>query len=138
MTCPPPRCSHIPRLQDLLHERFPGLESERPLYILDGDADRALREVVSLRATEPDATILALTESHDYLHLKRLLHAGADGVFDDRYADERNALLRAAAIHVARGGPRGGVVAACRALRALLAEWNIRHSLIEVRKGGAA
>lgn len=131
--------SHVLILQAELEAAFPTLRSERPLYLFEGDLAGASRLIASTRAAEPDATILVLSESCEGPHLKGLLHAGADGVFDPRDEAERAAIVRSAAVHVARGGgARGGVVAACRALRALLCEWNRRMLLVEARQEVAA
>lgn len=136
-TCHKNRATHLTRLHRVLCQRFPGLEAERLVHLVDGEDEGAVRAVVTLRAAEPDATIFVLSTTRDHLALRRLMHAGADGVFDDRHRDERNALMRAAATHVARGGSRSTVASACRALRSLLAEWNTRMNLIMPQRASA-
>jgi len=125
-------------LQDEILSMFPTLQDERPLYLFDASAPGIERRIASARVAEPDATIFVLGGVDRACVLKGLLHAGADGVFDPRREEEREALLRGAAVHVARSErTRGGVVGACLALRSLLVEWNRRMSLAERREVAA-
>lgn len=140
MTCAtkPLTNADLTRIARQLEGRFPTLQSDRPLYLVNGDEAGTFRRIASLRAEEPEATILVLSETNDSLHMRRLLHSGSDGVFDPRYADERDALMRAAAVHVARApGSRGGIVSACRALRSLLVEWSRHMSVVERAQAAA-
>ncbi len=126
------------RLQDEIQDMFPTVQDERPLYLLDASAPGIERVIASTRVAEPDATIFVLGGVDRASVLKGLMHAGADGVFDPRRDEEWEALLRGAAVHVARSErSRGGVVGACLALRSLLVEWNRRMSLAERREVAA-
>ena len=117
-------------LQAEIEDTFPTVQRERPLYFVK--AEEGARALVAARASEPESTIFVVGEVVGVAELKGLLHAGADGVFDPRDAEERAALMRAVAVHVARSErSRGGVVQACRALHSLLVEWNRRMVLAE-------
>lgn len=119
-------------LQHEIESMFPTVQDERPLYLLDASAPGVERQIASARGAEPDATIFVLGGVDRASVLKRLMHAGADGVFDHQREEEREALLRGAAVHVARAGrSRGGVIGACQALRSLIMEWNRRMVLAE-------
>lgn len=130
--------AEILELQHQIESMFPTVQDERPLYFLDASAPGVERRIASARVAEPDATIFVLGGVDRAPVLKRLLHAGADGVFDPSRDEEREALLRGAAVHVARSErSRGGVIGACQALRSLILEWNRRMVLVERREAAA-
>jgi len=137
--------SALALLRHELLEACPGLVVEtrttpdvsgpaRDVYVVDNDfagSPQAAPLLEAIRATAPDALVLAWSARLEVATLKRLVNAGCDGAFSKQDREETAQAVRLVAARVAavaggRRGRRGSVGAALYAVTGLLREWNHR------------